>query len=188
MNGGLLWVNKDSSSTHLSRSSKAETARIRAHVQHLSIQSRQRRKSAPPPRTTRTSSKSVSEDECSTPADIEWSENEPTEDEIKRLPKQTQDSWILPSSVLTWLPGATSEEKRSFLFFLRRTAQEWSGYRDVSFWNVLVPQASAAHQSIFHSVTALGALHESLELNNDPNQEANLQQLLWQRTSRMSIK
>lgn len=110
---------------------------------------------------------------------------ESDEDRIKPLPKgKTQDSWILASSALTWLPAATAEEKRSFLFFLRRTAQEWSGYRDVSFWNVLVPQASAAHQSIFHSVTALGALHESFELNNDPDQEANLQQLLWQQCSK----
>ena len=49
---------------------------------------------------------------------------------------------------------------------------------------MLVPQASAAHQSIFHSVTALGALHESLENNHDPDKEHHLQQLIWQQCSK----
>lgn len=187
MNADLLWVNKDSKSTHLSRSSKAETARIRAHVQHLSIQSRTRRKSAPPPRTTRKNSKTGTDDLRPTKAQFaEKREQEEPDDyqpASRPIDEKTQDNRIL-ASALTWLPAASQEEKRSFLFFLKRTAQEWSGYRDVSFWNILVPQASAAHQSIFHSVTALGALHESLENNPDFDNGSHLQQLLWQQCSK----
>ncbi|KAK5101069.1 hypothetical protein LTS08_004675 [Lithohypha guttulata] len=191
MNSDLLWVNKDSTSAHLSRSSKAETARIRAHVQHLSIQQRQRRKSAPPPRTIRRNGKVAASDQ-SAPSkfgmgELKDSEFESEDQQLSRTADdRTQDVRIL-SSALTWLPGGTPEERRSFLFFLKRTAQEWSGYRDVSFWNVLVPQASAAHQSIFHSVTALGALHESLETNEDADKENQLQQLLWQQCSKAAI-
>lgn len=190
MNGGLLWVNKDSTSTHLSRSSKAETARIRAHVQHLSIQSRTRRKSAPPLRTTRKGSRSISEDQLpALPPRLVNGVKEESNDETlnfnsRSTDEKGQENRISAASALSWLPAASAEEKRSFLFFLRRTAQEWSGYRDVSFWNRLVPQASAAHQSIFHSVTALGALHESLENNDDPEKEAQMQQLLWQQCSK----
>ena len=184
MNGGLLWVNKDSSSTHLSRSSKAETARIRAHVQHLSIQSRTRRKSAPPLRNSRKNSKSYSTDRRPSEALIQVKKEDEQKDYQPVLtPEKLTDTRILTDS-LTWLPAASSEEKRSFLFFLKRTAQEWSGYRDVSFWNMLVPQASAAHKAIFHSVTALGALHESFESNHDTYREGQLQQLLWQQCSK----
>lgn len=193
MNGDLLWVNKDSTSTHLSRSSKAETARIRAHVQHLSIQSRQRRKSAPPLRTSRKTSKTSSDELRITkvpplPQTPPNSES-PDEDEISPPTEsdKPQDVRIFASQALTWLPEASPDEKRSFLFFLKRTAQEWSGYRDVSFWNMLVPQASAAHLSIFHSVTALGALHESLETNDDPDKENQLQQMLWQQCSKAAV-
>jgi len=182
---GLLWVNKDSSSAHLSRSSKAETARIRAHVQHLSIQSRTRRKSAPPPRTVRKNSRSISDDQRPTKAQLVDQDEQQEDDQPNQqlMDDKAQDNRLF-AGALTWLPAATAEEKRSFLFFLKRTAQEWSGYRDVSFWNKLVPQASAAHQSIFHSVTALGALHESFESSNDSDKESHLQQLLWQQCSK----
>lgn len=187
MNGDLLWVNKDSTSTHLSRSSKAETARIRAHVQHLSIQSRARRKSAPPLRTARKNSKSGSDEPRPQKPPVQPKE-EIDEQKKPHLPDdKTQDGRVLASNPLTWLPSATPDERRSFLFFLKRTAQEWSGYRDVSFWNMLVPQASAAHQAIFHSVTALGALHESLENNDDPDKEGHMQQLLWQQCSKAAV-
>jgi len=186
MNAELLWVNKDSSSDHLSRSSKAETARIRAHVQHLSIQSRSRRKSTPSPRTAWKNSRSIVNHQR--PAEAQFAETREQEDDdqvYSRPPDdKAQDSRLFASGALTWLPAATPEEKRSFLFFLKRTAQEWSGYRDVSFWNILVPQASAAHLSIFHSVTALGALHESLESTHDHAKEQHLQQLLWQQCSK----
>lgn len=191
MNSDLLWVNKDSSSAHLSRSSKAETARIRAHVQHLSIQQRQRRKSAPPLRTTRKNSKAIVNDHGPPlpPLPEGQYDVESVDDQRKSarmVDDKPEDIRILPSA-LTWLPGGTPEERRSFLFFLKRTAQEWSGYRDVSFWNVLVPQASAAHQAIFHSVTALGALHEKLEATDDPDKEQHLQQLLWQQCSKAAV-
>ncbi|KAK5950134.1 hypothetical protein OHC33_008849 [Knufia fluminis] len=186
MNSGLLWVNKDGTSSHLSRSSKAETARIRAHVQHLSIQSRTRRKSLPPSRNSRKTSKSVSDGQRSDEAQLVEEREQADDDKpYDRQPvdDQVQDNRMF-ANALTWLPAASPEEKRSFLFFLKRTAQEWSGYRDVAFWNMLVPQASAAHQSIFHSVTALGALHESLENSHDPDNEGHLQQLIWQQCSK----
>lgn len=185
MNGGLLWVNKDSSSTHLSRSSKAETARIRAHVQHLSIQSRTRRKSAPPLRNHRKNSKAHVADRRPSEALVEVKkESQPENDDAATVIASGKPADIrILNDGLTWLPAASTEEKRSFFFFLKRTAQEWSGYRDVSFWNKLVPRASAAHKAIFHSVTALGALHESLESNPDSNQ-GQLQQLLWQQCSK----
>lgn len=136
MNGGLLWVNKDSTSTHLSRSSKAETARIRAHVQHLSIQSRTRRKSAPPLRTTRKGSKSASDHQRpALPLRLATGvkkESRDEDEEARPPPERGQDTRVSAASALSWLPAASAEEKRSFLFFLRRTAQEWSGYRDVS--------------------------------------------------------
>lgn len=193
MNGDLLWVNKDSTSAHLSRSSKAETARIRAHVQHLSIQSRQRRKSAPPLRTGRKNSKTAADDvriPKVPPLPRQPPTNEHADENDKSPPSELekpQDIRIFASQALTWLPEASPDERRSFLFFLKRTAQEWSGYRDVAFWNMLVPQASASHLSIFHSVTALGALHESLETNNDPEKEHQLQQMLWQQCSKAAV-
>lgn len=196
MNQDLLWVNKNSTSTYLSRSSKAETARIRAHVQHLSIQARARRKSAPPPRTGKRTAKqaltSLPDDELdgTSSPDPLIKQEDTDEAEARQTPpveavqQAARDNHLLAANALTWLPNASPEERRSFVFFLQRTAREWSGYRDVAFWNILVPQFSAKHEHIFHSVVALGALHEKLESTDNALQEAQLQQMLWRQCSK----
>ncbi|PQE06097.1 putative UPC2 Regulatory involved in control of sterol uptake protein [Rutstroemia sp. NJR-2017a BBW] len=70
-----------------------------------------------------------------------------------------KDSIALIQRISVHIPG-TTEEKRSFDFFLRNTAAELSGYYDSPFWERLVLAASAQKPSLRHAVIALGALHE----------------------------
>ncbi|PQE13475.1 putative UPC2 Regulatory involved in control of sterol uptake protein [Rutstroemia sp. NJR-2017a WRK4] len=70
-----------------------------------------------------------------------------------------KDSVALIQRISVHISG-TTEEKRSFEFFLRNTAAELSGYYDSSFWERLVLAACAQKPSLRHAVIALGALHE----------------------------
>ncbi|KKK20322.1 hypothetical protein AOCH_002251 [Aspergillus ochraceoroseus] len=57
----------------------------------------------------------------------------------------------------------TATERQYVEYFFRRTTQAFSGYFDSLFWSLLVPQLSEREPSIRHAMTAIGALHASVE-------------------------
>ncbi|KAM3086406.1 hypothetical protein ACMFMG_000542 [Clarireedia jacksonii] len=77
-------------------------------------------------------------------------------------PQRTKFSQV-PSPTL--VPSTSIEgdeqERRSFHFFLDRTAPELAGYYECQFWSRLVLQRCHSDDAIRHAVIALGALHES---------------------------
>jgi hypothetical protein len=71
------------------------------------------------------------------------------------------------SSALTRSPSfellGNEKERRSFHFFLTRTAPQLSAFYGEPFWSHLILQASHYEPSIRHAITALGSLHERFE-------------------------
>lgn len=57
-------------------------------------------------------------------------------------------------------------ERRSFNFFCKRTVLILSGIFDPTFWTRLVLQATHHEPAIKHAVIALGALHESCQVES----------------------
>lgn len=88
--------------------------------------------------------------------------------------------------VISTFPGLEPQELRSLVFFCQRTGPEWSGWRDASFWNKLILQACHRNRSILHGVVALGALHESSEVDGESDERSNLQQLALHQSSKAS--
>ncbi|KIV85067.1 hypothetical protein PV11_00802 [Exophiala sideris] len=201
MPGSLLWINKDSASRVLSRSSRAETKLIRKHVQH----ERQVRARAVHG-TSKLSSETTREDNGSSPEQtphqvangrhgLRLDTNvraQPTEDAApQRRPSlsaslsPTGHSGRLLQTISSF-PGLEPQERRSLVFFCQRTGPEWSGWRDASFWNKLIVQACHSNQSILHGVVALGALHESSEAEGESDEQSKLQQLALRQSSKAS--
>lgn len=54
-------------------------------------------------------------------------------------------------------------QRRSFSFFCERTIPQLTGYYGSEFWSRLVLQASQHQPAIWHSLVALGSLHEHFE-------------------------
>ena len=53
---------------------------------------------------------------------------------------------------------------RSFTYFREKTSPELSAHQDQSFWNSLILQISHGQPAIKHLLTAVGSLHEALEV------------------------
>lgn len=70
---------------------------------------------------------------------------------------------ISPTTSIISMPSPSIEgdeiERKSFRFFLDRTAPELSGFFESKFWNSLVLQRSRSDSPVRHAVIALGALH-----------------------------
>jgi hypothetical protein len=200
MPDSLFWVNKDTGSTVLSRSSKAETRQIRKHVQH----ERQLKAKA------EAAAKSAAKSDKSPPRDKSRTKRSSTQHVVTlRTRKGTRSPrpdcrHILslaaspiavtqsPSSLgpllrdVSAFPGLSSNEHRSLVFFCQRTAPEWSGWRDAAFWNKLILQACHLNQSIIHGVVALGALHESSEIDENLAEHFHLRELAMRQSSKAS--
>ena len=56
---------------------------------------------------------------------------------------------------------STTPYARSYHYFRQMTIAEATGFSDVQFWNTSL-QLSSSHESIFHALSSLGALYESL--------------------------
>ncbi|KAK5065363.1 hypothetical protein LTR84_001201 [Exophiala bonariae] len=203
----LLWINKDVASEVLSRSSKAETRKIRKHVQHerqLKAKAAQEVTSKPvsPPRKTSRSERSIVHSEqaleqiplrqrgLKLDTNIEGYKQS---DEYRScqlaalsasLSPTTQSTRVLHT--ITSFPGLDTAELRSLAFFCQRTAPEWSGWRDASFWNKLILQACHLNRSILHGVVALGALHESSEIDGESDERSSLQDIALHQSSKAS--
>jgi hypothetical protein len=82
-------------------------------------------------------------------------------------PYKPEDISRSTSCTLTRSPSleilGNEKERRSFHFFLTRTAPQLSAFYGEPFWNKLVLQASHYEPSIRHAITALGSLHERFE-------------------------
>ncbi|KAJ9612638.1 hypothetical protein H2200_004235 [Cladophialophora chaetospira] len=204
----LLWINKDSGSSVLSRSSRAETKQIRKHVQHerqvkakaeaaakststcdKSPRKRTKDRSPPEERTV-----NIEQPELRLDTNVQVQSPEHHRSIFSAI-SPTYSSPTSPSGrlfqALSSFPGLEPQEHRSLVFFCQRTAPEWSGWRDAAFWNKLILQACHQNRSILHGVVALGALHESSEVDGESDEHCDLQQLaLYQSTkaSRMAYE
>jgi hypothetical protein len=79
---------------------------------------------------------------------------------ISGLRTRDDHSLALEQKISRHMPG-TTEEKRSFSYFLHTTSAELSGYFDPSFWQQLLPQASAVEPALRHAIVGIGSLHEA---------------------------
>jgi hypothetical protein len=77
-------------------------------------------------------------------------------------PVQEGPSGIVIRSPSTGILGSP-KERRSFYFFLERTAPQLSGFFGGDLWQRLLLQATHHESSIRHAIIALGALHERFE-------------------------
>lgn len=198
----LLWINKDSASTVLSRSSKAETRQIRKHVQHeRQVKARAAHEAAGKSGTSqkpgRNESDSSPEQRPRGPkkrglrldTNVQEVQSEDTEHQQRALLSASLSPTGHSGRVLqamSTFPGLDSQELRSLVFFCQRTGPEWSGWRDASFWNKLILQACHLNRSVLHGVVAMGALHESSEVDGESDERSNLQQLALHQSSKAS--
>lgn len=205
----LLWINKDSGSTVLSRSSKAETKQIRKHVQHerqLRAKAEAAAKSTSPtdksPRKNRVKDRTTSEDTLVTLRQPELrldtnvqahSPHHHSHFSASISPIFTSPTFTSPTGhssrilqAVSTFPGLEPQELRSLVFFCQRTAPEWSGWRDAAFWNKLILQACHLNRSILHGVVALGALHESSEVDGESDEQSHLQEMALHQSSKAS--
>lgn len=83
--------------------------------------------------------------------------------------------------------GQSSNERRSLAFFQLRTSQEWSGWEDSHFWNVLVLQVSQQSQGVARSLIALSALHERMEALGSVERQ-RLQHLSYEQSSKATAQ
>ena len=72
----------------------------------------------------------------------------------------TSPGLMLVQRLSTSIPGST-EERRSFSYYLNNTASEFSGYYDSTFWKQLLLQAAMGEPALRHAVIGIGSLHES---------------------------
>ena len=200
----LLWINKDSASTVLSRSSRAETKQIRKHVQH---ERQVRAKAEAVARSSSTSEKSSPKNknkhhfspeqeflalrapELRLDTNVQTGSPEHYRSVFSTISPTytsptTQSSRLLQA--VSSFPGLDPQELRSLVFFCQRTAPEWSGWRDAAFWNKLILQACQLNRSILHGVVALGALHESSEVDGESDERSVLQELALHQSSKAS--
>lgn len=199
----LLWINKDSGSSLLSRSSRAETKQIRKHVQHerqvrakAEAATRSGSFSDKSPRKHKTKDRLSPEVKDATGEQpelrLDTNIQNPSSDHrsIFSAISPTFSSPTSPSSrllqAISTFPGLEPQEHRSLVFFCQRTAPEWSGWRDAAFWNKLILQACHQNRSILHGVVALGALHESSEVAGESDEHSDLQQLALHQSSKAS--
>lgn len=204
----LLWINKDIASTVLSRSSKAETRQIRKHVQaerqskakaaqEAAVKSAGPNSLGNPPRKDRekgTPSPAAKVQGLRLDTNVETHRPEDALSSSRALlstlssptvASPTSQSARLLQTVSTF-PGLEPQELRSLVFFCQRTGPEWSGWRDASFWNKLILQACHLNRSILHGVVALGALHESSEVDGESDEGSNLRELALHQSSKAS--
>ncbi|KAL2414136.1 hypothetical protein ABEF95_003156 [Exophiala dermatitidis] len=180
----LLWINKHSASTMLSRSCEVESRKIRKHVQHerqmktkgalgvpvKALNKKRPLSVKPKPRTTATRLGL----RLDTNVNDRRREDGPQRSMLSASPSASPISHFIRS--ISSFPGVRPEELRSLAFYCQRTAPEWSGWRDASFWNKLILQACRSNQAILHGLVALGALHESSEVS-EVGEASDLQHL-----------
>ncbi|OAL27060.1 hypothetical protein AYO20_09868 [Fonsecaea nubica] len=207
MPDSLLWINKDSGSTVLSRSSKAETRQIRKHVQH-ERQLRAKAAHDAAAKSTPSAENNPKRIKGKDQVEAEQTPVAPGQPDLRldtNVQVQSPDyprslfpaslsptvrSPMTPSTrilqAVSTFPGLEPQELRSLVFFCQRTAPEWSGWRDAIFWNKLILQACHMNRSILHGVVALGALHESSEVDGESDERSNLQELALHQSSKAS--
>ena len=76
---------------------------------------------------------------------------------------RTCDGYAPPRTLLFEV-SRDEGERRSFHYFRERTAPELSGDAGKRFWDGFVLRASYSQEVVRHAIAAIGALHESLEL------------------------
>jgi hypothetical protein len=93
-----------------------------------------------------------------------------------------QSQLQLPQNIPPGLPNhpleAKNQDIRQFDFFRNQTAIGLSGNFDASFWNCLLLQIGHSEPTVWHSIIAVGSLHEQHILNyygSNPRSNTNRQ-------------
>lgn len=145
----FLFINKSADSINLSRSKGPEKSSIHRHA---GAKHHRYAKQSSTPLPFRSGHATVSkfrlQKSCSV-VDIE-------DRRMREAPSGNVALCQSPSSE----PHLTHQEFRSFHFFFKRTAVEWTGWSDRLFWNTLLYQMCSVQPSLRHAVIAVGTLHE----------------------------
>jgi hypothetical protein len=78
----------------------------------------------------------------------------------------------------------SSREKQRLDYFICRTAPEWSGWKDDTFWNILVLQTAQRDAAIAHGLIAIAAWHESSSIGLRSDSATELRQMAWSQQSK----
>ena len=71
-------------------------------------------------------------------------------------------------------PTDSPEERRSFAFFLERTAPALTGFLATDFWTNLLPRACHQELSIKHALIAVSSMHEAYEPSLTSNKQKQI--------------
>ncbi|KUJ06773.1 uncharacterized protein LY89DRAFT_726192 [Mollisia scopiformis] len=88
------------------------------------------------------------------------------------IPKRLESTDILLIEPSSHPRFHIQEERRYFNVFQTKTAPELTGFFESKIWNRLILRSCHDELYAWHAVVAIGALHRTLELSNDPNQDA----------------
>ena len=78
------------------------------------------------------------------------------------LPELDHSAMVIIPSPIFEMRGS-DEERRSFDFFLNRTASQLSGFWESDFWGCSILRATHHQPALWHAVLALASLHERFE-------------------------
>jgi hypothetical protein len=81
---------------------------------------------------------------------------------------------VQPSSVPWYSLFNSDRERRSFQFFLEKTAPQLAGDFECAFWESLLLQSVHHEPAIRHVTVALGSLHETFERDVTPFRSGQL--------------
>lgn len=155
MDDDLFWICKDASSTSLTQSSTHVETKIRRHVQ-----------------SRRQPRNDTSRDRR---GEVKGSFGQIN---LRSRKKSKEKATTAPLSMrpltYAWSNSCLGiAERRSLAFFQSRTSQDFSGWLDYDFWNVLVLQLAQQSTAITQSLIALAALHESIDYRSQSYDSIN---------------
>ncbi|RAL04660.1 Zn(II)2Cys6 transcription factor [Aspergillus ibericus CBS 121593] len=108
---------------------------------------------------------------------------------VKRTPRQAApDSLVLTQTPTGLRWKITSDERRCLSFFQQRTVPDLAGLYESPLWQKLVLQMSHTEPAVYHSVVALGATHQALEITKKPYFEIGSQNIWYQFAQERSSK
>ena len=184
LNQQWVFVNKDSKSKSLTRSSGAEKTLIYGHVRQHMVRDNLvieqefdnvfRDGGAKPAKVPKRRPRRASHPVGTGLTVFDGNERPSRIDEEKV--SKSDGNTLLPQTDLEIvgtvpqfsIPGALDAVpySRSYEYFRQMTISEATGFADRMFWDAAM-QLSASNEAVFHALTSLGALHESLMTPNE---------------------
>ncbi|PYI06691.1 C6 zinc finger domain protein [Aspergillus sclerotiicarbonarius CBS 121057] len=100
---------------------------------------------------------------------------------VRRTPRKAAPDGLVLTQTPTGLRWkVTSDERRCLSFFQQRTIPDLVGLYDSPLWQKLVLQMSHTEPAVYHSVVALGATHQALEITKKPYFEQGSRNVWYQ--------